>query len=218
MLHPPSRLQHWLRPLSLLVMLTLMSSGVAAQSDRDDATMTTRAYRPIPDNARVALQIADDSDINLRLQEVTSRALTRASYTVVTDKPTITLRLETVRRTAGSRTDDSIGSIRAGSSVGRPTGNVGGPQGTGVDLNVKLWSSTKNSLLRHRSSGSVPKQGFDVKLEAFDETTLKPAWNGIARAAYNGGDNFRAGSIMINRLIGHLRSRSSQNRSLCNKA
>ena len=184
-------------------MLTLMSSGVAfAQSnDGGDATMTTKAYRPIPDNARVALQIADDSDINLRLQEVAARALTRAGYTVVTDKPTITIRLETVRRAAGSRTDDSIGSLRAGSSVGRPTGNVGGPQGTGVDLNVKLWSSTKNSLLHPRSSGSAPRQGFDVKLEAFDETALKPAWNGIARAAYNGGDNFRAGSIMINRLI-----------------
>lgn len=180
----------------------LTSSGaVFAQSNVGEASMTTKAYRPIPDNARIALRVADDSDINLRLQEVVERALSRAGYTIVADRPTFTVRLETARRARGVRTDDSIGSLRAGSSVGRPTGNVGGPQGTGVDLNVKLWSSTKNSLLSPKSGGSAPKQGFDVKLEAFDETARKPAWNGVARAAYNGGDNFRAGSIMINRLI-----------------
>lgn len=182
--------------------MVLMNSGtVYAQSNIGQATMTTKAYRPIPDDARIALRIADDSDINLRLQEVAERALSRAGYTIVTDKPTVTLRLETARRAGGIRTDDTIGSLRAGSGVGRPSGNVGGPQGTGVDLNVKLWSSTKNSLLSPKSSGSAPKQGFDVKLEAFDEITLKPAWNGVARAVYNGGDNFRAGSVMINRLI-----------------
>lgn len=184
------------------MVIVLTSSGtVFAQSGIGEATMTTKAYSPIPDDARIALRVADDSDINLRLQEVTKRALSRAGYAVVADKPTFTLRLETTRRAGGIRTDDSIGSLRAGSGIGRPTGNIGGPQGTGVDLNVKLWSSTKNSLLSPKSGGSAPKQGFDVKLEVFDETALKPAWNGVARAEYNGGDNFRAGSIMINRLI-----------------
>jgi hypothetical protein len=178
-----------------------VQNAALAQSDGDGAVMTARSYRPIPDGARLEIQIADDSDINLRLLDIAVRALTRAGYTVVSEKPAFTLRLETERLVSGAAQDRSIGSLRAGSGVGRPTGNVGGPQGTGVDLNLKLWSSSRNSLLSPKSAGTAPKQGFGLRLDAFDESAGKPAWQGAARTQDNEGDDFRTGSALIRHLI-----------------
>ncbi|NKB56827.1 MAG: hypothetical protein GKS00_10875 [Alphaproteobacteria bacterium] len=163
--------------------------------------MSASAFRSIPDGSRIAIQIADDTDINLRLRDVAARALIRAGYTVIEDSPAFTLRLETQHRAAGVRTDRSIGSLRAGSGVGSPAGNVGGPQGTGVDLNLKLWSSSRNSLLSPKSGGSAPKQGFGVQLDVYDEKANKPAWRGFARVDDNRGDSYRTGSIMVKRLV-----------------
>lgn len=168
---------------------------------RGEALLTASGFRPIPDGAKVALQLADDSDINLRLRDVAAEALTRAGYQIVEQGPEYTLRLESERLIRGTSVDRSIGSLRAGSSIGRPEGNSGGPRGDGVDVNVKLWSSTRNSLLNPKSAGAAAKQGFGVAIKAFDETVRQPAWHGIARAADTGGDSYRAASAMVKHLI-----------------
>ena len=128
--------------LALTVVLfppTLGEAPALSQSlQRGEAVLTASVFRPIRDGAKVALQLADDSDINLRLREVAVQALTRAGYQIVEHGPDYTLRLESERLVRGTSVDRSIGSLRAGSSVGRPEGNSGGPRGDGVDLNVKL--------------------------------------------------------------------------------
>ncbi len=184
--------------------LTVQNFAMAQIEAAGDAVMSTRSFRPIPDGSLIKVQIADDTDINLRLRDVTERALRRAGYRITTDKPAFTFRLETERLGAGTQLDRSVGSLRAGSGVGRPSGNIGGPQGTGVDFNLKLWSSSRNSVLNPQSSGTAPKQGFGIQLEAFDETAGKPSWHGASRAPDNGGDSFRTGSAIIRHLVGAI--------------
>lgn len=192
--------------LIALSMMLLVLTGGAEQGrsqslETGEALLNTSAFRPIVDGAKVSLQLADDSDINLRLLEVAVQSLTRAGYIVVEESAEFTLRLESERLVQGESVDRSIGSLRAGSSVGRPIGNSGGPRGDGVDLNLKLWSSTRNSLLNPKSTGAAPKQGFGVVIEAFDEAVRKPAWHGIVRSPDVGGDSYRAGSAMVKHLI-----------------
>lgn len=178
------------------------ASGQTLQSG--EAILSASGFRTIPDRAKVRLQLADDTDINLRLRAIAIQALTRAGYAVVDADAAFTLRLESERLLKGRQTDLSIGSLRAGSSVGRPEGNAGGPRGDGVDLNLRLWSSTKNSLLNPKSAGVAAKQGFAVVIKAFDEAAHKPAWHGIARAPDSGGDSYRTGSAMVKHLIDAL--------------
>jgi len=177
-------------------------SGQTLQSG--EAILTASGFRSIPDHAKVRLQLADDTDINLRLRDVAIQALSRAGYDVVDAGAAFTLRLESERLLQGQKTDLSIGSLRAGSSVGRPEGNAGGPRGEGVDLNLRLWSSTKNSLLNPKSAGAATKQGFGVVIKVFDEAARKPAWHGIARAPDSGGDSYRTGGAMVKHLIDAL--------------
>jgi hypothetical protein len=188
-----------------LLAVTFGAEQVRSQTlHAGEGLLNASGFRPISDGAKVSLQLADDSDINLRLRDVAVRALTRAGYVVVEEGAAYTLRLESERLLQGANVDRSIGSLRAGSSVGRPIGNSSGPRGDGVDLNLKLWSSTRNSLLSPKSAGAAPKQGFGVVIEAFDETARKPAWHGIARAPDAGGDSYRAGSAMVKHLIDAL--------------
>lgn len=169
--------------------------------EEDDAVIAARSYRPIPPGVRVALRIADDTELNQRLAAVAADALRRAGYQVVVDNPVIVLRLETRRRAGIEPKDRSVGSLDVGSGHGRPTGMVGGPRGVGVDVNLRLWSSTRNSLLKRSKPSAAPKQGFSVIFDAYDETAGKAAWRGDARAESVGGNSFRAGSAMIRRLI-----------------
>lgn len=192
---------------ALLAFLLFGASASFAQTEevtRGEALISSSGFRQIPAGARVALKISDDSDINLRLRDVASRGLKRAGYLLVTRDPEFTLRLESEQLISGQRVDHSIGSLRYGSGVGRSVGKEDGPQGTGVDVNVKLWSSTKNSLLAPKSHSVTRKQGFEVTIEAFDEAAAKPAWQGIARAPDTGGDPFRAGSAMVKHLVDSL--------------
>lgn len=203
-----SRLMARIVPTAAVLALLLIGGTIAhaetEEPERGEATITSRSFLQIPAGARVALQIADDSDINLRLRDVASQGLKRAGYIQVTKDPEYTLRLESERLTSGQRIDSSIGSLRYGSGVGRPEGKQSGPQGTGVDLNLKLWSSTRNSLLSPKPGDVAPKQGFLVVIAAFDEAEAKPAWQGIARAPDTGGDPFRVGSAMVKHLVDSL--------------
>ncbi len=190
--------------IALLLSVAVFEKASAQALRSGEAVLTASGFRPIPEGAKVVLRLADDSDINLRLRDVAKQALTRAGYDVVDTGATFTLRLESERLLQGALADRSIGSLRAGSGIGRPEGNSGGPRGDGVDLNLKLWSSSRNSLLNPKSSGAAAKQGFGVVIKAFDEAARKPAWHGIARAADAGGDSYRAGSAMVKHLVDSL--------------
>ncbi len=187
--------------VAMLFAAAFVGPAAAQSGGANDAVMSASVYRPIPQGARVTLRLADDTDINLRLREVATRSLTRAGYHVVEDDPVIVLRLESRRFSSANSADRSIGQLRYGSGFGRSVGNVDGPQGVGVDVKLKLWSSTRNSLLKPQGKSVAQRQGFGVSIDAYDEIAGKPAWSGVARAADNGGDSFRAGGAMVRRLI-----------------
>jgi hypothetical protein len=75
------------------------------------------------------------------------------------------------------------------------------PRGSEVDLNVKLWSSTKKSLLGQKRPSKPLRQGFQLTLEAYDVKKSEYVWRGNARTAETGGDAFRVGQAMARRLI-----------------
>ena len=142
------------------------ASGQTLQSG--EAILSASGFRTIPDRAKVRLQLADDTDINLRLRAIAIQALTRAGYAVVDADAAFTLRLESERLLKGRQTDLSIGSLRAGSSVGRPEGNAGGPRGDGVDLNLRVRPETLcriTEFSEHESNGRELDEGERVAVE-----------------------------------------------------
>ena len=48
-----------------------------------EALLSASGFRPVPDGAKVVLQLADDRDINLRLRDIAGQALRRAGSGVV---------------------------------------------------------------------------------------------------------------------------------------
>lgn len=195
------RVAPWVAGVMAMLAGIVASDAGAQYIAGNDAVIAARSFHPIAPGTRVALRIADDTALNQRLAAVATDALARAGYRVVEDNPVIVLRLETRRRAGIEPEDQSVGRLDAGSGLGRPTGNVGGPRGVGVDVNLRLWSSTRNSLLKRVKPSAAPKLGFRVIFDAYDEPAGKAAWRGDARAQNAGGDLFRAGGAMIRHLI-----------------
>ena len=111
------------------------------------------------------------------------------------------LQLQTQRLVQGESDGGYIGQFRAGSATGRPRGSLDDPRGSEIDLNVKLWSSTRKSLLGQKPQSKRSRPGFQLTLEAYDVVKGEYVWRGSARTEESGGDTFRVGQAMASRLV-----------------
>lgn len=180
------------RPLLALIALGTVAIGAPAAPAQSlpeaRAEITAQAFEPVPVGTRIELRLADDSDQNKQLGAVAEEALAQAGFVLDNSNPTVTLRLETKFISAGDREDNSIGSLSAGTD-------------SGVDLNVRLWSSTRNSLLNRNVDAGESQSVFVILLEAFDEVARKPAWRGEAQTIDADSGDLEAGSAIIRALV-----------------
>jgi hypothetical protein len=96
--------------------------------------------------------------------------------------------METKNIAEGQAADNSVGSLQAGNQ-------------TGVDLNVRLWSSTKNSLLKRNVGEAENVPEFVILFDAYDEVAKKAAWRGEARTTDSEGDSIEVASAMIRQIV-----------------
>lgn len=171
------------------VILMSGSSTLPAQGlTEGNMEIQAQSLEQISPTASIRLQLANDSEFNLRLGAVAVKALQEAGYIVDERSRMVTLRLETQNVTVAKKSDTSIGSLEAGSGVG-------------VDLNVRLWSSSKNSLLKQNSNEKEKTPAFSITFDAYDEVAGKASWHGEAVTESMDGNNFEAGESMVRQLI-----------------
>ena len=168
----------------------ILCAGTVLAEELTEGSMQIQAQsrEPIEPRVGIRFQLANDSELDLRLQTVAIQALRDAGYRVNQPGSVITLRMETQNGTVVSKEDTSIGSLEAGSGVG-------------VDLNVRLWSSTQNSLLKNNSGKNRRIPVFAVTFDAYDDVGGKAAWRGEAVTHSADGINFEAGDAMVRQLI-----------------
>jgi hypothetical protein len=182
--------------------LTLMLLSLPATAQGvGEILLSAQAVHAINPNAAIDVRVSDDTELNIRLRDVVRGILHRAGFKIDGNNPALVLQLQTQRLIQREGDTGSIGQFRAGSATGRPSGSLDDPRGSEVDLNVKLWSSTKKSLLGQKRPSKPLRQGFQLTLEAYDVKKSEYVWRGNARTAETGGDAFRVGQAMARRLI-----------------
>jgi hypothetical protein len=180
--------------------LVLLSLPAAAQG-LGEILLSAQAVHGIDPNVSIDVRVSDDTDLNIRLRDVVRDILHRTGFKFEENNPALVLQLQTQRLTQSEGDTGSIGQFRAGSATGRPTGSLDDPRGSEVDLNVKLWSSTKKSLLGQKRRSRPLRQGFQLSLEVHDAVKNEYVWRGSAQTAETGGDVFRVGKAMASHLV-----------------
>jgi hypothetical protein len=177
-----------------LAAAVLLCSDISVRASEAQEQLDTKAVisalgiKPIASGARVRLRLADDSDFNRQLAAVAVEALRNSGYTSDNTTPEVTLRIETRNSASGAKADNSIGRLNADS-------------GGEIDLNVRLWSSNKNSLLKKNSDETEDSASYVILMEAYDEVAGTVAWQAEARTDNGNANNIDAGSAMVRQLI-----------------
>jgi hypothetical protein len=186
---------------AFLAFFCVTAHQTASAQDVGEILLSGQSIQPIEPKSSFEVRLSDDSDLNLRLQDIFIEHLQNAGFIKDSVSPTLVIWLKTQRITWNSGENGSIGSLRVGSTLGPPSGSLNDPRGSEVDFNVKLWSSTKNSLLRKNKSTDAQRRGFQIVLDVFNNTKDAFIWRGSARATELSGDSFRVGQSMAPRLL-----------------
>jgi hypothetical protein len=184
-----------------LALFSAITHQSASAQEVGEILLSAQSTQPIAPKSRFEVRLSDDTDLNLRLRDVFIERLQNAGFIKDGVSPTLVIWLKPQRITWNSDQNGSIGSLRVGSTLGPPSGSLNDPRGSEVDFNVKLWSSTKNSLLRKNKSTRMARRGFQIVLEVFNNTKDAYIWRGSARATELSGESFRVGQAMAPRLI-----------------
>ena len=176
-------------PAAALLCAGVLTLPALAQDKLEDkAVISAQGIKPVVPGARIRFRLADDSDFNRQLADVAVSALRNAGYASDDTAPQITLRMETFHSAASAAPDNSIGSLQADS-------------GGDVDLNVRLWSNSKNSLLNKKPGETEGPAHFVIVLEAYDEAAEAVSWHAEARTDNRNATRVEAGSAMVQQLI-----------------
>ncbi|MBL4720724.1 MAG: hypothetical protein JKY20_06300 [Alphaproteobacteria bacterium] len=187
--------------IALLASWVFMTPVTAPAQDIGEILLSAQSNRTIDQNSSFDVRLLDDSDLNLRLRKVLIDHMKTSGFAIDSKSPSLVLWLKTHRITWSNDQNQSIGSLRVGSTVGGLSGSLNDPRGSTVDFNVKLWSSTQKSLLKKNSPKRVRRQGLQMVLDIFDVAQDAYIWRGSARTAGLDGDSFNAGKAMAPRLI-----------------
>jgi hypothetical protein len=166
-----------------------------------EMVLSAQTTRTVDVTAVIEVRVSDDTELNIRLKDAIKELLTSAGFKIDGISPSITLQLQTRRLIMDGGDGGTIAQFHVGSTTGRPSGSLNDPRGSEVDLNVKLWSSTKKSLLGRNNPTKRRQRGFELILEAYDVINGAYVWRGSARAPDTGGDIFGMGQSMARRLV-----------------
>lgn len=145
---------------------------------------------PADKSVAIAVDLLDDSDLNLRVEKVVKEALLQRGYTVSAEGG-YTLTFET-REIANLETGDSMGELLLSTREG-------------VRMHMNLWSSTRDSLLsRKRSNPATQVRVLRLDMSLWDTRKEAYVWQGQALAEARSVDHFRVYRGMVPFLLDHL--------------
>lgn len=192
-----------LQALAVYCLTVCWQTAVWAQ-DQPSFELNARAGAELPQNAVIEVRLSDDTELNLQLRESVIAELKRNGHQVAAQNASVVLWLESKFIDHSHEKADSIGQFRAGSTLGGPVGALNDPDKTQMDVNVKVWSSSKNSLLRREGGSGTIQRGFEVTLNAYNEARGQHIWRGAIRTEDTQGDAAYIGRKMVPPLVSAL--------------
>ncbi len=154
--------------------------------------VSAAALRPIESGVAYSVRTYDDADLDLEIRQALERRLQETDRELAPDGPLLLdIATEVI---PGNRRDSepSLGNLRAGKSS--------------VQLNMNVWSSSKDSLLggrQEQSSGSRPNV-FHINAVLRDSRTGTVLWEGNAFAEMLTTDTRRIALSMVGPLVDSL--------------
>jgi hypothetical protein len=185
-------------PGVLLVALLVLGDGGRAEAGEVQlaqgaggapGNLNSQAIGRLPAGLPIEIVVLDDSEANLEIRDALAEALAENGFLVAPEAPLeMTFEAETLE--PGVQDDrPTLGQIRAGNEA--EVGNRGSERG--VEAEVNVWSSTKDSLLGGRqdkdASTSHPRYHINVQLR--DRESGKVVWQGDAICEMLTGDRER---------------------------
>ncbi len=156
--------------------------------------LTTTVYGELPAAVSVNVEPYDDSELNLQIKAAFDEELVRRNQA---SAPAGDFQFGFDTQILQGEFDGagpSLGSFRARSL-------------TGVDFQLNIWSSTKDSVLGGRQKGADSKKKmsvFHINAELRDGATGEVLWSGDAFCEMLGGDTLRIARSMVRPLIANL--------------
>ncbi len=136
--------------------------------------LTSRKLRRMPEGFPVSIVAIDDREIDGEIKRLLTEALQETGRIVTDDAPLeLAFRSQIVRSVIVER-PPSLGQVT--SSTGQTVGNQG--QSTGVEVQMNVWSSTRDSLFggRNPSSGQKRDPRFYINATLRDLETGTVVW------------------------------------------
>ena len=180
----PDRVRRFAMPAlaaALLVSLTAPMAGAAQLAQGAGGapgSVTSQVLAKMPEGFPIEVVLFDDSDTNIELRDRLIESLERNGHVVGPDAP-LELAFETDVKEADFRPrQPSLGRIQ--SSNQNQVGNQGSSKG--VEAEINLWSSSKDSLLggRQKSETRSNHPLFHINAILRDRGSGKVLWQGDA--------------------------------------
>lgn len=162
--------------------------------------LTSTAYHELPGGFPIEVRTFDDSEINLDIRSRLIDALGRSGYLVEPGAPLeLSFESAVIQGAAADSSRSSLGRVET--STNASTGNQG--SSIGVDVQVNVWSSTKDSVLGGRQSAvSRGKHArFHINAILRDRENGRVLWQADAIGDLITSDEARVARAMIEPLI-----------------
>lgn len=176
-------------PIAVAALLLVMAPAAAQPASTGEARMGAVTLEPVSKDVALEVEIADDAEIDLRLEGELRELLASRGWTS-NKGPAWTLTLTTTEVT-GDAPESSLGEVRVDNDI--------------VRMRMNLWSSTRDSVLGGRT-GAEPatiERLLRLELELRDPGD-KVAWSGRAETTARGTDPYRIYRQMLPRLVDRL--------------
>ena len=154
------------------------SAQLAQGSGGSPCVLTSGELRKMPEGLPLQVTTYDDSETNLEIKEGLAEALERNGFLVSDGAP---LELSFKSEIIQGRIAERIPSLgRVGASNEQVVGNEGSERG--IDVQVNIWSSSKDSVLGGRKSeaGSSRSPRFHINAQLRDLDDDRVIWQADA--------------------------------------
>jgi hypothetical protein len=177
--------------IGLAVALSANGTVHAQVKPYADGVLRAVSYKEITDQISVRVELYDDADLNLLIHGQIVDALRRANHTIDVN-PMFELLFRTHFHTAHFRKrDPTLGELSFGG---------------GIDFEMNIWSSTRDSVLTGRQDGSGYTGHTDFEIHAtLRELSLgQVVWGGHATAFVDRSDAKHVMPSMVDALVINL--------------
>ncbi len=175
----------------LLAILPLLFLSLALDSayGQNLAALNTRSYSPLPEGASIWVEALDDSDFNLSIQELFTRALGRSGLAGESAAARLNLTFDSLDRfEVGKR--DYLGEVKQ-------------DKFSETSLRLNMWSTTRDSLLNRHQSGSLSGRFLIVAI-LYDNEAQRRLWEAEASAPASMRDNKKGVTNLVFRIVDQL--------------